>query len=142
MIKNNKIFAIYKNMKKILSLIILSGLSFAKISYAFNGILPEEEVVAVSKPLQAYTLISAIVIAVVATIVVFRNAQKMKGGVFSIVLRYFGVGMIAILLSFIATSQYSFLSVDDADMVSNILFIIGYVSMAMAAVKMHKAICD
>lgn len=128
-------------MKKILPLIIFFGLSFAKISSAF-AVVSEEEVVAVSKPLQAYTLISAIVIAVVATIVVFRNAQKMKGGVFSIVLRHFGIGMVAILFSFIASSQYTFLSVDDADMVSNILFIVGYVFMALAAVKMHKAICD
>jgi len=129
-------------MKKILSLIILSGLSFAKISCAFDGILPEEEVVAVSKPLQAYTLASAMVIAIVATIVVFRNSQKMRGGIFSVVLRYFGAGMVAILFSFIAGSQFSFFSFDNADMISNILFIIGYVFMAMAAVKMHKAICD
>lgn len=127
-------------MKKTLFL-ILTWLFFTRTASAFSGFSTEEIIVA-SRMLQAYVLISAIFIATTATIVVFRNAKKMKGGVFGLVLNYFGMGMVAILLGFIFSSEFSFLPADDMNVVSNILFIIGYVLMSFAAVKMSKAISD
>ena len=128
-------------MKKILFL-ILTSLFFTKTVYAGSGVFSTEEITAVSNTLQAYVLISAVIIAIVATIVVFRNARKMKGGVFGSVLNFFGIGMVAILLGFISDSELSFLPVDDVNVVGNILFIVGYILMAVAAVKMSKAICE
>ncbi|MCK5590917.1 MAG: hypothetical protein KAI72_03075 [Candidatus Pacebacteria bacterium] len=128
-------------MKKILFL-ILTSLFFTKTVYAGGDIFSTEEITAVSNTLQAYALISAVIIAIVATIVVFRNARKMKGGVFGSVLNFFGIGMVAMLLGFISDSELSFLPVDDVNVVGNILFIVGYILMAIAAVKMSKAICE
>ena len=128
-------------MKKILFL-ILTSLFFTKTVYAESGIFSTEEIIAVSNTLQAYALISAVLIAIIATVVVFRNAKKMKGGIFGTVLNYFGIGMVAILLGFISGSELSFLPADDLNVVGNILFIIGYILMAIAAVKMSKAICE
>ena len=127
-------------MKKILFLIIPIWLFFTKISYAFDGIFLKEEIIDMSRILQAYALISAIIVAIAATIIVFRNAGRMKGGIFGTVLNYFGVGMIAILSGFIISSNLSFLSVFDTNTISNILFILGYILMAIAAMKMSKAI--
>lgn len=128
-------------MKKV-SFLILTSLFFTKTVYAESEIFSTEEIIAVSNTLQAYVLISAVLIAIIATVVVFRNAKKMKGGIFGTVLNYFGIGMVAILLGFISSSELSFLPTDDLNVVGNVLFIVGYILMAIAAVKMSKAICE
>ena len=127
-------------MKKTLFLIILTWLFFTKILYAFNGSFSMEEIIAMSGILQAYALLSTIIVAIAAIIVVFHNAGRMKGGIFGTVLNYFGIGMVAILFGFIIGPESSLVSVDDASTIGNILFIIGYIFMAVAAVKMSQAI--
>ena len=129
-------------MKKILFLIILSWFSFAKIAYAFDGIFSIEEISAMSRILQAYALLSTIIVAVVAIIVVFRNAGKMRGGIFGVVLNYFGIGMVVILFGFIIGPRSALLLTGSVNTISNILFIIGYILMAIAAVRLSRAIGD
>ena len=128
-------------MKKV-SFLIFTSLLFTEIAHAEKAIFSTEESVAVSNTLQAYALISAVIIAIIAVIIVFRNAKKMKGGVFGFVLNYFGIGMVVILFGFIFNSELSFLPADEMNVVGNSLFIVGYILMAVAAVKMSKAICE
>ncbi len=127
-------------MKKTFFLVILMWFFSTKILYAFNGSFSIEEIITMSGILQAYVLISTIIVAFAAIVIVFRNAAKMKGGIFGTVLNYFGTGMVAIFFGFIVHSQSSLLSTDSVNTISNILFIAGYILMAIAAVKMSRAI--
>ncbi len=92
--------------------------------------------------LNSYSLISAILIAIVTSILVAVNARKMKGGVFGTVLNYFSVGMFLVLAGFIAGSV-PFWSSDYGGMIKvfhDVFYIIGYILMAVAAHKMFRVI--
>ena len=99
-----------------------------------------EEITAMSRVLQTYALISAIIVAGATSFIVFRNARKMRGGIFGTVLNYFGIGMIVVLGGFVVEAYPSLIPVGEVGTVTNILFIIGYILMAVAATKLSKAI--
>lgn len=84
------------------------------------------------------SLWSAIIVAFAASVMVFMNARSMKGGVFGTVLNYFAVGMILILGSFVVVSLNIFGSEGFAKTANNILFILGYIIMALAANKLSQ----
>ncbi len=110
---------------------------------AANFTFSTSEVVAMSRVLQTYVLVSAIIVALVTCVVVFRNAKMMKGGIFGKVLNYFGMGMAAVFIGYIANaypSLVSFMAVEDVGILSNSLVIIGYIFMAVAATKLSRAI--
>jgi hypothetical protein len=93
--------------------------------------------------LQTYALVSMVVVAVATSIIVFRNARKMKGGIFGKVLNYFGVGMAIVFLGYLVETQSSFIpmfSDADASTLANIMLIFGYILMAVAATKLSRAI--
>ncbi len=84
------------------------------------------------------SLWSAIIVAFAASVMVFVNARSMKGGVFGTVLNYFAVGMVFILGSFVVVSLNVFGSEGIAKTVNNVLFILGYIIMALAANKLSQ----
>lgn len=84
------------------------------------------------------SLWSAIIVAFAASVMVFVNARSMKGGVFGTVLNYFAVGMVFILGSFVVVSLNIFGSEGFAKTANNILFILGYIIMALAANKLSQ----
>lgn len=84
------------------------------------------------------SLWSAIIVAFAASVMVFVNARSMKGGIFGTVLNYFAVGMILILGSFVVASLNVFGSEGLAKTANNILFILGYIIMALAANKLSQ----
>jgi hypothetical protein len=86
------------------------------------------------------SLWSAIIVAFATSVMVFMNAYSMKGGIFGTALNYFGVGMILILAGFIVTSFNLFNSGDITATANNILFILGYIIMALAAHKLSQIV--
>ena len=126
-------------MKKIIISTSIFLFAFANIAHA-EYLLSAEEISAMSGILQTYALGSALVVALVTSIVVFRNARKMKGGVFGKVLNYFGFGMVVVLIGHIVDAHPSLVPVENVSTIDNTLFIIGYILMAIAATKMARAI--
>ncbi|MDO8572181.1 MAG: hypothetical protein Q7S11_00225 [bacterium] len=84
------------------------------------------------------SLWSGIIIAITASVMVFVNARSMKGGVFGTVLGYFAVGMIFILGSSVVISLDVFGTGEFVRTANNILFILGYITMALAADKLSR----
>lgn len=84
------------------------------------------------------SLWSAIVIAVATTIMVFTNAHSMRGGIFGTALNFFAVGMVLILAGFIVVSLDIFNTGGFTEIANNILFILGYITMAVAAHKLSQ----
>lgn len=124
-------------MKKTLY-IICAFLSFAGVAHAQSFSIDEIE--AMTGVLQTYALGSAVIVAFATSMIVFGNARKMRGGVFGKVLNYFGVGMVFVLLGFVANAFPNMVPINDSGVVSNILFIVGYVLMAVSASKLSRAI--
>lgn len=90
--------------------------------------------------LDVYIFWSTIVLAIVAIGMVFSNAIKMKGGVFATVLNFFGSGMTVTFLGYITMTCPFLRDISFAGLLSDILFIIGYVLMAIAASRLASAI--
>lgn len=120
-------------MKKILlvvSLLFTPALLFAESEGYLNTLM--------SDLAPRLSLWSAIIVAFAASVMVFVNARSMKGGIFGTVLNYFAAGMVLILGSFIVVSLNVFGSEGFAKTVNNILFILGYIIMALAANKLSQ----
>lgn len=120
-------------MKKILlvaSLLFIPTLLFAASEDYINTL--------VSDLAPRLSLWSAIIVAFAASVMVFVNARSMKGGIFGTVLNYFAVGMILILGSFLVASLNVFGTEGIAKTANNILFILGYIIMALAANKLSQ----
>ncbi|MCK5095742.1 MAG: hypothetical protein KAR24_00075 [Candidatus Pacebacteria bacterium] len=126
-------------MKKIIISISLFLFTFVNIAHA-EYLFSLEEITAMSGILKTYALGSALIIAAATSIIVFRNARKMRGGVFGKVLNYFGVGMTVVLIGYTIGEYPSLIPIEDVSTVDNALFIIGYILMAIAATKMARAI--
>lgn len=90
--------------------------------------------------LSAIPLWSAISVALATSVMVFISARSMKGGVFGIVLNYFGVGMIFVLAGFIVISLNNSNSEGFSMTANNILFTLGYIIMAFAAHKLSQIV--
>jgi hypothetical protein len=116
-------------------------LLFARVAHAsFDYSLSQEDVEAMTRVLQTYAHVSAIIVASLTSVIVFNSAHKMRGGVFGKVLNYFGAGMLFVLSGFIINAYPNFIPISDSGVVSNILFITGYVLMAVSATKLSRAI--
>ncbi len=130
-------------MKKIVYISFLMSFLCVHTVYAADFAFSTSEVVAMSRVLQTYALVSAAIVALVTCIVVFRNAKTMKGGVFSKVLNHFGVGMVIVFVGYISYAYPTlipFIAIEDIGTLSNSLVIIGYIFMAVAATKLSHAI--
>jgi hypothetical protein len=124
-------------MKKLARLIIpVSLFAVANSCAAFTP----EEVDAISNPLQMYVFASVVIIAVVTNVVVFNAARRMKGGVFGTALNYFGIGMATVLVGFVVNNIFSTTTQQVVQILTNALFIVGYIAMAFAATKLSNAI--
>jgi len=89
--------------------------------------------------LSTYTLLSAITVGIITSAVVLINARRMKGGVFGSAMNYFGIGMLIVLAGFSVTFLQLPLSDYFAQTINDILYITGYVTMAIAASKIFNA---
>ncbi|HEC30835.1 MAG TPA: hypothetical protein ENI66_02370 [Candidatus Yonathbacteria bacterium] len=95
--------------------------------------------------LNSYALVSALLVGLVTSFLVFSISKKMKGGVFGNALSYMSAGMFLILIGYTAdnVSSFIFLSSDRAvliETVNDVFFIAGFILIAIAAQRLSKAI--
>lgn len=92
--------------------------------------------------LNSYSVVSAIFIGLAASLWVFFDARKMDGGVFGNALMYFSIGMFCLLVGFIAgvlASFYPTFMVYEK-LAHDVLYIIGYIFMALGAHRIYQTI--
>lgn len=90
--------------------------------------------------LNTYSLISAVLVGLIASILVWRNARSMKGGLLGKVLGYFTAGMIVALVAYIVNAYGTFAGGRAAlyGVSYDVLFIASYIIMAIAAQKLSS----
>ena len=103
----------------------------------FVGNVPDEALSGTVSLLSLFSFWSFIIIAATATVLVFIAAVKMKGGLFSGVLRYFGAGMTLVLFGFVLVAVPSCVAPEYAKIINDVLYTVGYVLMAVAAHRLY-----
>lgn len=88
--------------------------------------------------LMSYSLVSAIALGVVTSIIVLINGRRMKGGVFGGVLTLLGIGMFIVLAGTISFLFPSIVPNSMQGVFPNMLNTFGYVIMAIAASRLLK----
>lgn len=101
--------------------------------------LAQEEGASADSFVNSLSLWLAVVVGVVASIMVLMNAQWMKGGAFGSALTYFGIGMFLVVGGFFAVVIPAWASEGVIMRVHDVMFIIGYVVMAIGARKIVRA---
>lgn len=89
-----------------------------------------------------FSLLLSIVIGIIATFFVFRVAKKLGGGLFGSVLNYIGIGMLLVVLGTMATIVDKWTIVFWANIMSTVLFALGYIFMVVGANKLFKGIMN
>lgn len=89
-----------------------------------------------------FSLLLSIVIGIIAIFIVFRSARKLGGGLFGSVLNYIGIALSLIVLGTIATVVDPWYTGYDFNIVSTVLFAMGYVFTVIGANKLLKGIMN
>lgn len=84
-----------------------------------------------------YSFWSFVIVAAVTSVLVFVTATKLKGGLFGKVLHLFGAGMVVILASLVIANLNDEIFGAYTKVVRDVLNIVGYVFMALAANKLY-----
>ncbi|MDO8604144.1 MAG: hypothetical protein Q7K40_01925 [bacterium] len=94
-----------------------------------------------SKLLELTSLLATLTVAFATIVMVWVGGRKMHGGVFGSILNLFSIGMTLIFIGFV-TGIPVFQNFDHlyVKMVHDSLYIIGYVTMGLAASKLLKVI--
>jgi hypothetical protein len=82
----------------------------------------------------------AIIIGIAASILVFRAAHKMGGGLFGSVLGYMGAGMIIVVVGTLSVVFSAWLPSAWVTLIHTVLFSIGYICMVLGANKLYRGI--
>jgi len=124
------------NIDMIKNLFIFISLFFPSILLAgSHSIIDYSEPVLI---LTFYSVISAVALGIVTSVIVIINGRRMKGGVFGGALKYLGVGMLVVLAGTVVSLFPSFIPPYLQGVLPSILSTIGYVIMAIAASKILK----
>lgn len=122
-----------KTYALLLAALLLSPLSAMAADY----LIPDSTLTI----LNSYSLVSAILVGLATSILVLINARKMKGGVFGSVLNQFALGMFFVLVGFLLVSiPWQIGSPIIVKTAHDVLYILGYIIMAVAANKLLRAI--
>jgi hypothetical protein len=88
--------------------------------------------------LMFYSVVSAVALGIVTSIIVIINGRRMKGGIFGGALKYLGIGMLIVLAGTVASIFPSLTPQYLDGVLPSILSTVGYVTMAIAATKILK----
>ena len=108
----------------------------------FNIQLPNDGFAYASIFAGNFSLSLSILIGIIATVLVFRAAKKLGGGLFGSVLNYVGAGMLFIVLGTIFTVVDPWLTTFWFNVVSTVFFAIGYIFMVLGANKLLTGIMN
>lgn len=133
-------------MKKFLPLIVVGSIGILQpiITLAQTWYVPQSEDNYAYASIFAgnFSLLLSIVIGAIATVIVFRAARKLGGGLFGAVLNYIGIGMMLIVFGTIATVVGPLFTGFWLNLVSTICFAIGYIFTVIGANKLFKGIMN
>lgn len=87
--------------------------------------------------LSGYTLLAAIVIGFLASVVTIMYAFQMRGSVLGDILNAFSLGMLLIILGFLS-SAIIWTNFETQKLAHDALFISGYIAMLLGASRMRK----
>jgi len=95
--------------------------------------------------LSSYSLASTLIVGLATSFLVLNIARRMDGGLIGHALKYFSAGMFFVLAGFIIEQatlfeEFSRYNNTLAETAHDILFIVGFIIMALAAQKLSKAI--
>jgi hypothetical protein len=132
-------------MKKFLSLIIVGvGAILPAVALAQEWDVPQSDDGYAYASIFAgnFSLLLSIVIGIIATVIVFRAAKKMGGGLFGSVLNYIGIGMFFIVLGTVATVVDPWFVSLWTNIISTVCFAVGYIFTVIGANKLLKGIMN
>jgi hypothetical protein len=89
-----------------------------------------------------FSLLLSILIGIVATVIVFRAAKKMGGGLFGFVLNYIGMGMGLVVLGSLVSVLNPWIPSLWLNIANTVFFAIGYIFMVIGANKLLKGIIN
>ncbi len=124
---------------KYISLFVLAFVPFLASASVTDTLVSIEDS---SKVFESLSLWATLIIAFATSVMVWWGGRQMHGGVFGRVLMYFSVGMTLIFLGYVAGAPFAenWMSSLYLKLAHDSLFILGYISMGIAASKLLKAI--
>jgi len=97
----------------------------------------EDDTAEVATFVGSYTLWVAIIIGFIASLATLFYANELKGGVIGTALILFGVGMLFVVLGFLAV-VVSWTNTDTQKIVHDLAFILGYILMLSGAFRLRQ----
>ncbi len=116
-------------------MIIVSGLLSPSILFAQGSYVNYSGTYSI---LNTYSFLSVLIIGIITSIIVLKNAKNMSGGIFGDAMGYFGVGMLVVLAGITISLGIAIFSEQSLGVIGNMFYIVGYVLMAIAADKIRK----
>jgi hypothetical protein len=131
-------------MKKIkyLILTICATLPNLVLAQSWEGNIPDDSYAYASVFAGNFSLLLSILIGIIATSLVFRAAKKLGGGLFGLVLKYIGIGMLLVVLGTISTVVDQWFVSFWFSILSITLFALGYIFIVIGANKLLKGIMN
>jgi hypothetical protein len=130
-------------MKKVLllstAMAFLPALAFAQ-NFDFSA--SNDDIAYASLFSGNFSLLLSIVIGLIATFLVFRASQKLRGGLFGWVLNYISIGMLFVVLGTISTVMNLWFYGFWLNIISTAFFAMGYIFMVLGANKLLKGIMN
>jgi len=109
--------------------------------YFYNSI-PGDGVAYASVFTNNFSVLLSIIIGITATILVFRSAKKLGGGLFGSILNYIGIGMAFVVLGTLAVALGVWLPDFWLGIVNTVCFSVGFIFMVIGANKLLKGIMN
>jgi|SRR3989344_3249917 len=128
-----------KKLLTILSLVVSPSIASAT---ALQIPTADDGIVFASMFTGDFSLLLSILIGIIATVLVFRAAKKMGGGLFGLVLKYIGFGMLFIVMGSLTTFLNPWVEELWLRVFNTIFFAFGYIFMVIGANKLLKGLMN
>ena len=111
-------------------------------SQSLNNSISSDQVAYASIFAGNFSLLLSICIGIIATVIVFRAAKRMGGGLFGYVLNYIGIGMVLVVIGSLCGVLTPWISSFWLTIANTVFFSIGYIFMVIGANKLLKGIIN
>lgn len=129
-------------MKKLLTLLGLSLLPVSTGAATLEIPAADDGIVYASMFTGDFSLLLSIVIGIIATVLVFRSAKKMGGGLFGHILNYIGFGTLFIVLGSLTVFLSPWFTELWLRVFSTLFFAFGYIFMVIGANRLLKGLMN
>ena len=129
-------------MKKLLTILSLTVSPSIASATALQISAADDGIVFASMFTGDFSLLLSILIGIIATTLVFRAAKKMGGGLFGLVLKYIGFGMLFIVMGSLTIFLNPWVEELWLRVFNTIFFAFGYIFMVIGANKLLKGLMN